>query len=177
MRRTMITIAASSLVTAILLGGVGTFVGRHVVASALAAGPLPPIVAAQLPPEIRDLAQLAPGERFGHFMGGQMRFTDVNNAARTVAATPGTVESVSADSLTIKPNDASLGATRSFKLTGDTNIRQHARDWKGGQSQAQLSAGDPVVVIAMDGDQARTVVVGGPDGFGPGRHFGPHPGQ
>jgi hypothetical protein len=173
MRRTLITIAASSLVTVVLLAGVGLLVGRHLISSAFAAGPIPPIVAAQLPQEIKGLAQLPPEQRFGHFMGGEMRFSDVNNATHTVSATPGTVQSVSADALVLAPNDASLGAAKTFKLTSDTHIRQHARDWKGGESQTQLSGGDRVVVIAMDGDQARAVVVAGPEGFGPGHHFGP----
>jgi hypothetical protein len=128
--------------------------------------------AAQLPPEVRGLGQLNPGERFKHFAGIQAHFTDLNNVSHNVSVIPGTAQSVSADSLTIAPNDMALGASKTYKLTSDTIIRKAAQPWTGGQASAQVAVGDSVAVIAFDGDQPRAVIVGGPDGFGPGR-FGP----
>jgi hypothetical protein len=130
-----------------------------------------------LPAEIRDLAQLDPATRFGHFSGVQARFTDVNNVAHTVNVVPGSVQSVSADSLTITPNDASLGSSKTYQLKSDTVIRKAGQRWADGQTSAQIAAGDKVVVISLDGDQPRAVISGGPDGFGHHHHVGPWRGQ
>jgi len=167
MIRTIAIAGISSLATAaFFVSGLGAHLSGTAVAAA--AGQVLPhqMFAAQIPPEIRGLGQLSPAERFGHFAGVQARFTDVNNVAHTVSITPGTVQSISADSLTIAPNDASLGATRTFQLSSDTVIRRAAQGWTGGQQAAQINAGDKVIVAALDGNQPRVVIVAGPDGFG-----------
>jgi hypothetical protein len=170
MKRILITVGASSLAVVLLLGGAAflakDFIGARV---AEAAGPL--MLLADAPPEIRGLGDLPPEQRFQHFLGGQMKFTDANNTSHSVAVTPGTVGSVSSDKLTISANDG--GGSKSFNLTSDTRIHQAgSRPWSGGQGQqATLKSGDKVVVVTLDGSSdARAVMIGGPDGFAP------HPG-
>jgi hypothetical protein len=171
----MITIAGiSALATAaFFISGLGSqLVGTAVAA---AAGQMLPhgALGATLPPEIRDLGQLDPSARFGHFTGVQARFTDVNNVGHSVTVVPGTVQSLSADALTITPNDTSMGSSKTYQLTTDTMIRNPAQHWAGGQTSAQIATGDKVVVVSLDGDQPRAVIVGGPDGFGRGHRWGP----
>ena len=179
MKRVVLTAVASSLATALVIGGVGLFAARSffgpLAAEAAPMAAFGPAMAANLPPEIRGLHDLPPEQRFSHFLTGEMRFTDTSGTAHTVRVTPGTVSSVSSDSLTIKPNDGAQGGSKSFKLTGDTRIHQAGAFWQGAsQSQAQLKDGDKVVVVSLDGGEARAVMIGGPDGFRPG--FGPHRG-
>jgi hypothetical protein len=178
MTRTIAIAGLSALATAaFFISGLGPQLFGTAVAAA--AGPMLPqgAFAAQLPPEIRDLRRLDPAARFGHFAGVQARFTDVNNVAHTVSVVPGTAQSVSADSLTITPNDTSLGSSKTYQLSSDTIIRKAAEHWTGGQTSAQVATGDKVVVVSLDGDKPRAVIVGGPDGFGRGQHFGPGWGQ
>jgi hypothetical protein len=172
MIRTIAIAGLSSLATAaFFISGLGAQLTGTAVAAA-AGQVLPHAMFAQLPPEIRDLHQLAPAERFNHFSGVQARFTDANNVSHTVSVVPGTAQSVSASSLTITPNDASLGPSKTYQLSGDTIIRKAAQTWAGGQTSAQITTGDKVVVVSLDGDQPRAVIVGGPDGFGRGHRMG-----
>jgi hypothetical protein len=174
MIRTIAIAGVSALATAaFFISGLGSQVAGTAVAAA--AGQVFPhgAFAAQLPPEIRDLSKLDPAARFGHFSGVQARFTDVNNVSHTVTVVPGTAQSVSADSLTIAPNDASLGPTKTYQLGNDTIVRKAPQSWSGGQPSAQIATGDKVVVVSMDGDQPRAVIVAGPDGFGRGHRWGP----
>jgi hypothetical protein len=194
MKRIVLTAVASSLATALVIVGVGAF-AAHSFLGPLAAEAAPmafgaggfgpggafgpaafgPAMAQDLPPEIRGLHDLPADQRFSHFLNAEMRFTDTNGVAHAVRITPGTVSSVSSDSLTVKPNDSGQGGTKSFKLTGDTRIHQAGALWRGtSPSQAQLKDGDKVVVVALDSGEARAVMIGGPDGFRPG--FGPHRG-
>jgi hypothetical protein len=188
MKRIVLTAVASSLATVAVIVGVGAFVAytfigpRAAEAAPMAFGPggfgpgaFGPAMAENLPPEISGLHDLPADQRFSHFLNAEMRFTDTNGTAHAVRITPGTVSSISSDSLTIKPNDSGQGGTKSFKLTGDTRIHQAGAFWRGtSPSQAQLKDGDKVVVVALDSGEARAVMIGGPDGFRPG--FGPHRG-
>jgi hypothetical protein len=175
MIRTIAIAGLSSLATAaFFISGLGAQLTGT--AFAAAAGQMLPHAgfAAQLPPEIRGLGQLAPTERFNHFAGVQAHFTDVNSVAHTVTLVPGTAQSVSADSLTIAPNDTSLGPAKTYTLGSDTIIRKAAQSWTGGQTSAQIAVGDKVMVVTLDANQPRAIIVGGPDGFGHGGHrFGP----
>lgn len=173
MIRTIAIAGLSALATAaFFISGLGSQLAGTAVAAA--AGQMLPhgAFAAQLPPEIRDLSRLDPAARFGHFAGVQARFTDVNNVSHTVTVVPGTAQSVSADSLTITPNDTSMGSSKTYQLNPDTMIRSAAQHWTGGQTLAQVSTGDRVVVVSLDGDQPRAVIVSGPDGFGRGHRWG-----
>ena len=165
MKRLLVVIAVSSL-GLLLLGGVGLVLARGVIGPRIAeaAGFAPPFMA-DMPAEIRDLHNLPPEQRFGHFLGGQFRFSDTNNKAHTVAVTPGTVSSVTSDKLTITPNDG--GGSKSYSLTSETRIHTAGQHWNGGQA-ASLKAGDKVVVVTLDGsDTPKAVMIGGPDGFRP----------
>jgi hypothetical protein len=173
MIRTIAIAGLSSLATAaFFLSGLGSHLTGVAVASA--AGQMIPheMFSAQLPPEVRGLAQLSPAERFNHFAGVQARFSDVNNVSHTLTVVPGTAQSVSADSLTIAPNDTSLGSSKTYGLNADTVIRRAAQPWTGGQTSTQIAVGDKVMVVAIDGDQPRAVIVSGPEGFGPGHRPG-----
>lgn len=152
----------------LLLAGVGLVLMHGVIGPrvAEAAGFGPPF-AADLPAEIRDLRNLPPDQRFGHFLGGQFRFSDTDNTAHTVAITPATVASLSGDKLTVTLNDG--GAGKTYTLTSDTRIHTAGQPWNGGQGQtASPKVGDKVVVVTLDGnDTPKAVVIGGPDGFRP----------
>ena len=103
-----------------------------------------------------------------------MRFTDANGAAHTVTTTPGTVDSVTSDKLTIKANDG--GASKVYNLTSETRIHTAGQPWMGGQtSPTTPKSGDKVVVVTLDNSSdARSVMIGGADGFrgGPGGFHG-----
>ena len=72
----------------LLLAGVGFALVRSGAGPQIAeaAGFTPPFMA-DVPAEIRDLHNLPPEQRFGHFLSGQFRFTDTNNQAHSVAIT------------------------------------------------------------------------------------------
>jgi hypothetical protein len=173
MLRTIVIASVSSLATAaFFISGLGAQLTGAAVAAA-AGQAFPPQMFAALPPEVQGLGQLPPAQRFDHFAGVQARFTDVNNTAHTVSAVPGTAQSVTPDSLTITPNDPSLGASKTYKLSGDTIIRKSAAPWSGSQSSGQIAVGDKLVVVSIDGSPPRAVIVGTSDGMHPGRHWGP----
>jgi hypothetical protein len=172
MKRFLITLAASTLGFALALAAVGYvaaqwLVGPHVAEAAIMGAPL----AADLPLELRGFRDMSSAERFGHFFGGQLRFSDGNSQAHAVIVVPGAVTSVSDKSLTIKANDPTLGS-ETYNLTSDTRIHQAGgRPWAGQSghgSSANLKSGDHVVVVSIDNSSdARAVVIGGPVGFHP----------
>lgn len=159
----------------LLLAGVGFALVRGGFGPRIAeaAGFAPPFMG-EMPAEIRDLQSLPPEQRFGHFLGGQFRFSDANNQAHGVAITPGTVAGLSGDRLTVTLNDG--GGSKTYTLGADTRVQAAGQPWNGGQGQAATpKAGDKVVVVALDGsDTPKAVMIGGPDGFRPrGGPFGP----
>jgi hypothetical protein len=166
--RFILTVAASTAVLVLLLGAVGFVAARNILgahaADAAALGPW----AAQAPLDIQGLRDIPPAERFGHFLGAQMRFTDANGAAHTVTTTPGTVDNVTSDKLTIKANDG--GASKTYNLTSQTRIHAGGQPWAGGQTNATTpKSGDKVVVLSQDNSSdAQAVMIGGADGFRPG---------
>jgi hypothetical protein len=163
-------IGASALAVALLLGG-AAFLARDVLSAKVAEAAGPMMLLADLPAEIRGLHDLPPEQRFAHFLGVQVKFTDANNTSHTVAITPATVTSVSSDKLNVTVNDG--GASRSYNLTSDTRIHQAGEHRRAGgqEQQAAVKSGDRVVVVTMDGsNDAKAVMIGGADGFGP------HPG-
>jgi hypothetical protein len=167
-KRVGLIIGASTLVLALLLGG-AALVARDVLSAKVAEAAGPMMLLADLPAEIRGLHDLPPEQRFEHFLGVQAKFTDTGNTSHTVAVTPATVTSVSGDKLSVTVNDG--GASKSYNLTSDTRIHQAGgRPWSGGQTQqATLKSGDRVVVVTLDGsNDAKAVMIGGANGFGPG---------
>jgi hypothetical protein len=166
MNRLLMVIGASGLAVVLLVGG-GLWLARERIGPAVAAAAGLPAFAADLPAELRDLHNLPPAERFSHFSGGQFRFTDANNAPHVVTITPGTVNSIAGDRLTIAPNEG--GSSKTYNLNADTRIRAGGQRW-GDNQAATPKAGDKVVVVTLDSsDTARAVMVGGADGFGPQR--------
>jgi len=165
MRRFVLTVAASTFAALVLLGGVGFLVVRSAIDARVAeATGFGAPWAADVPAEIRELHNLPPAERFGHFQGGQFRFSDTNSTPHVVNVTPGSVSSVKSDEVTIAANE---GGSKTYSLNADTRIRTAGAPWAGGQS-ATLKAGDKVVVITLDGSNtAKAVMVGGADGFKP----------
>ena len=183
-----IAVAVTSLALVLVLGGIGVLAARPVLANAAWAGmgalggPGPwgghPFAGGgvggpgfTLPDELRGLIDIPPAERFNHFLGVQVNLKDKNNQPLTIAATPGTVTSVSATSLTIAAND---GTTKTYELNDKTVIR--GKPVQGGAQAAQpvLANGDKAVVVTLNGNTAATaVIVAGPDGFGPHGPRGP----
>ncbi len=116
-----------------------------------------------LPPELQGLASVPPAERFSHFVGVQVSLKDKDNQPLTIVATPGTVTSANASSLTIAAND---GTTKSFTIDAKTAIRGKASQGTPAADQTVLTNGDRVVVVTMNGSSTATAVVdGGANGF------------
>src|SRR6476646_5509975 len=106
MKRFVLAVAATSLAVVLLIGGLGFVAVRSLIGPRIAEAAAMAPWATEIPSEFQGLQDLSPAERFGHFLGGQLRFTDAGNAGHVVSVTPGTVLSVSSDALTIKPNDS-----------------------------------------------------------------------
>ena len=184
MKRFLIVFGASTLALVVVVALAGLAIGAVFgprIASAQPfgpgkGGPMAGPLGGNLPQEIRDLHNLPPAERFGHLLGGEMRFTDTNGQARSIAAKPGTVVSLANDQLTIQPNGQSGNQT--YTLDDQTTVHAAGRPRAGDQAgQATPQAGDKVVVVTLDGsDTAHAVMIGGPDGFGPRGGFGWHNG-
>jgi hypothetical protein len=184
MRRFLMTFSASALAFVVVLGltalAIGIFGPRLAAAQGFGpgfGGPLGGPWSANLPAEIQSLHNLAPEQRFGHFMGGSMGFTDVNDQAHSVALVPGTVASFADGKLTIEPNDKS--GTRSYTIGSETRVHVIGQRWAAGQAgEATPKQGDNVMVVDFDGSEtARAVMIGGPNGFGPGHGPGFGPGR
>jgi hypothetical protein len=164
MKRFIVAVAATSLALVLLAGAAGLVAAKSVFGPRIAeAGGLAPL-AAGLPGDFKQIHDLPPEERFSHFLGAQMRFSDASNVAHTMTVAPGTVTTVSADRLTITLNDG--GATRSYNLTAETRMHSAGR-WSGGQAaDVTPNTGDKVVVVTLDGSSdAKAVKVGAPQGF------------
>jgi hypothetical protein len=107
-----------------------------------------------IPPELAGLADVPADQRFSHFRGVQVQLSDKDNHPVRVDVTPGTVTSVSGDSLTIAGND---GAAHTYALDNKTM-----------QRGAQVSQNARVVVASINGTSTAMAVfpVDG-NGFGP----------
>ena len=107
-----------------------------------------------LPTEVQGLGDVAPAERFNHFVGVQVSLKDKDNRPVAVHVTPGTATASSPTSLSIAAND---GSTRTFSLNDKTVVH----------SQAPISVSDRVVVVTVNDDTtARMVIHADKDGFG-----------
>lgn len=165
MARFLLTVAATSLVVVLLIGALGFVAVRSVLGPQVAAAAGVPFAAADFPPEIQGMRHLPAAERFSHFQGAQIRFTDANNTSHTVNVTPGTVTAVTGSSLTV---DTNSGGSKTYSLTGSTRIHMAAHPAEGSSSQSAPKVGDKVVVITFDdSSEARAVAIGGPEGFAP----------
>ena len=182
MRRFLITFSASALAFVVVLGlaalAIGLYGPRIAAAQGFGpgfGGPMGGHWGANLPPEIQGLHNLAPEQRFGHFMGGSMRFSDTNDQAHSVALVPGTVTSFADGKLTVEPNDKS--GTKTYTIGSETRVHAIGQRWQGGQgATATPKQGDKAMVVTLDGsDTAHAVMIGSPGGFGPGQGpgFGP----
>src|SRR5215210_9483486 len=96
MTRFLMGFAAGALTLVVLAGGAAALFASGVIRPRLAEAAAAPWMR-QLPPELQGLQALPPEQRFGHFLGGQMRFTDANNATHSVTVAPGTVAAISSD--------------------------------------------------------------------------------
>ncbi len=96
-----------------------------------------------LPPQLQSLRNVPPDQRFSHFLGGTLNFTDANGTQVTVNVTPGTVTGVTATGVTVRPNGQT--AEKTFGLTQNTTVRAYPDR---GSLQA-LTAGDEVVVVTV----------------------------
>jgi hypothetical protein len=153
----------------LLVLGIGA-VGAYTVSNALAAGFGPfggPFGEHALPPELQGLEQLSPADRFKHFSGAQIALKDKDNQPLTVNVTPGTVDAVSATSLTLAAND---GSTKTFTLDDKTVIRGKPDTSTPGNRPAPttLKQGDMVVAVTKNNETtAKFVMSAGTEGFGP----------
>jgi hypothetical protein len=166
-----VAITSLVLVAALVVAG-GLLVGNTLASGRWFGGPGGPWFGGHgfgpghaLPAELSGLHDLAPGERFTHFLGAQVNLTDRENKPLAIIATPGTATSVSATSLTIAAND---GSTRTFTLDERTII--HGKPvWDGATAtRPTLAQDDKVVVMTLnDSTTATAVLKVSPDGFGP----------
>jgi hypothetical protein len=160
----------------LLVLGIGA-VGYWTVSSALAQGFGPfgggPFAGHAIPPEFQGLEQLPPAERFKHFSGAQISLKDKDNNPVVVNVTPGTVNTVSATSLTLTAND---GSTKSFTLDDKSIVRGKPDTSTPGNRPAAttLKQGDLVAVVTKNNETtAKFVMSGGTEGFGPRGGHGP----
>ena len=120
-----------------------------------------------LPPEFQGMQNLSPSERFAHFGGAQVNLTDKDGKPFIVTITPGKVTAASATSLTLAAND---GTTKTYTLDSNSIIRGKPDMSTPGNRPAAVTPkqGDLVVVMSKAGESnARFVVDGGTEGFGP----------
>ena len=120
-----------------------------------------------LPPELQGLEQLSPAERFKHFNGVVVSLKDKDNNPMTINVMPGTVNAVSATSLTLAAND---GSTKTYTLDSNTVVRgKPDASTPGNQPSATtLKQGDLVAVVTKNNETAaKFVMSGGAQGFGP----------
>lgn len=165
MTRFLLTVAATSLVVVLLIGALGFVAVRSVLGPQVAAAAGVPFAAVDVPREIQGWHDLPAADRFRHFQGAQIRFTDANNSPHTANVTPGTVTAFTGSSLTI---DTNAGGGKTYSLTGSTRIHTAAHPAEGSSSQSTPKVGDKVVVITLDdSSEARAVAIGGPEGFAP----------
>ena len=163
----------------LLVLGIGV-AGYWTVSTALAQGWGPfggrvggPFAGHAIPPELQGLEQLPPAERFKHFGGAQISLKDKDNKPLTINVTPGTVNAVSATSLTLAAND---GSTKTFTLDDQTVIRGKPDTSTPGNRPAAttLKQGDLVAVVTKNAETtAKFVMSGGAEGFGPRGGHGP----
>ena len=164
-----LAVLGTSLLLVLGLGVAGYFT----VTTALAQGWGPfghfggPFDGHAIPPELQGLEQLPPAERFKHFNGAQIALKDKDNTPLTINVTPGTVNAVSATSLTLAAND---GSTKTFALDGNTVIRgkPDANSQNAKPAATTLKQGDLVAVVTNNSETtAKFVMSGGAQGFGP----------
>src|SRR5207248_9218564 len=150
MKRFVVTLAVSTFALVLILGAVGFVAARRFIGPAVAdAAGLGPW-ASEAGFDLQGLQNMSPEERFGHFLGGSMKFADASGTVHTVTTAPGTVQSVSNDKLTIKLNDG--GSNKSFNLTSETKVRAGGIPWTGAQNtQVTPKSGDRAVVVTWDG--------------------------
>ncbi|MCC6175305.1 MAG: hypothetical protein IT305_08400 [Chloroflexi bacterium] len=167
--RFALTVAGTSLAVAIGLGIVAILAAPAALASAVFGdpfgGPFGGGFADHIPPELQGLKDLPPAERFAHFTGAQISLKDKDNKPFVISIVPGTLTSVSPNSVALAAND---GSSKTFALTSTTLIRKRPEgNTPPQQGQTVLTPGDRVVVIVRDGEPAaRAVVSGGKTGFG-----------
>jgi len=157
MRRMVLAAAVSSVVTALVIGGVGVLFGHLMVAPrfAEAAGLVgaggPPWQRHGPPPHVAVLFRDIPaGERFQHLESAQLTMTDKDAKVVTFDLVAGTVKSVSGSSLELELNG---GGTRVFQLDAQTYYYGHAA------SVTDVKSGDKALVSTMNGAGSASAVV------------------
>jgi hypothetical protein len=106
----------------------------------------------QLPPGLAFLSSIPKEQRFDHFRGGSMKITDAQGTEHTLTMTPGKVQAVTAQQITVVPNGSA--AAHNFNIT--TNTRVVGRPNQG--SNQVLAPQDKVMVLTVD-DSADAVMV------------------
>ena len=165
-----IGVAGYWTVSSALAQGFGPIGGGHFGGGPFGGGPFG---GHAIPPEFQGLEDLPPAERFKHFQGVQVMLKDKNDQPVTVNVTPGTVNAVSATSLTLAAND---GSSKTFALDGETVIRGKPDTSTPGNRPAAttLKQGDLVVVVTKNNEAtAKFVMSAGAEGFGPRGGHGP----
>jgi hypothetical protein len=99
--------------------------------------------AVEPPPLVAFLQAVPPAQRFDHLRGATVNLADQNGAPVAINYVPGTVSSVTGNSLVVTPNGQNT--TRTFNITNSTRFRgAPARG-----SNAIVANGDRVVVTTV----------------------------
>jgi membrane-associated protease RseP (regulator of RpoE activity) len=86
-----------------------------------------------------EMEGIPAGERYSHFVGLELRVTDNDGVLHTLELIPGTVASVSEDSLTLLTNE---GSEVTYTITEDV---------KGHQLLERIEEGQKLIVASVDG--------------------------
>src|SRR5258708_21401895 len=134
MSRGLVPLLAGVALVAVLVAGVvtGFALPRTQQSGALAQAETPTATAApggqgrtaavaqRLPPELAFLAQLTPQQRFDHMLPGQAAFLNPQGQEVVVNFIPGTIASISGNTVTVTVNGPAPAQTRAFTVTPTT---------------------------------------------------------
>lgn len=113
-----------------------------------------------LPPELAFLQGLAPDQRFDAFVGGQFTIRDPQGKDVIVNAVPGRVTALTANSVTITPNQSAQ--SRTFNVTATTRIKGTPHPG----SLSVFSVGDRVMVFVVGNSSDAMAIVEHHGGMG-----------
>jgi len=134
--RFSLAVAGTSIaLVVVLVAAGGLFVGNALARTGADLAQQQAFDSGKLPPELANLKDIPPAERFAHFRGVQAELTDRDGKPIDIAVVPGKASAVSATSITLSGND---GASHTFAITDDTYTRGKT-----------VAPGDNVVVISM----------------------------
>ena len=102
-----------------------------------------------------NLDGIGQGQLLDHFKGAQISLTDKDGNPVTVQIVPGTVASVSGNTLVLTPSDTTKGPTVTFSVPDGTIIRKGT----GAVALSALAGGDKAVVVTVN-NQVKAVLAG-----------------